>query len=114
MRLAAAAVGAALALLTIEDRQRLAYYYVHGLKLVAIGRHFGESEATASRKLERARQTLRAGIETALATRGLAVGDVDDWAALARQAWDSALADALGVAAPQETGPPSFKGKRTP
>ena len=36
-------------------RLRLAYYYVHGLTLAEAGRLFGEHEATASRKLEKAR-----------------------------------------------------------
>lgn len=114
MRLAALAVTAALDLLTWDDRRRLAYYYVYGVKLLAIGRAFGESEATASRKLERARQTLRAGIEAQLAARGLSSREVDDWAAVARQAWDAALADALGVPPPQESTPPSFQKKRMP
>lgn len=114
MRLAALAVTAALDLLTWDDRRRLAYYYVHGLKLLAIGRAFDESEATASRKLERARQTLRAGIETELGRHGLSAREVDDWAAVARQAWDAALADALGVPPPQESGLPSFQKKRMP
>lgn len=114
MRLAALAVTAALDLLTWDDRRRLACYYVYGLKLLAIGRLFDESEATASRKLERARQTLRTGIEAALAARGMAARDVDDWAAVARQAWDAALADALGVPPPQESTPPPFQKKRMP
>lgn len=114
MRLAALAVTAALDLLTWDDRRRLAGYYVHGLKLVAIGRAFGESEATASRKLERARQALRAAIEVELSASGLSSADVDDWAAVARHAWDVALADALGVPAPQESAVPSFTGRRTP
>ncbi len=114
LRVAAEAVTAALAVLTGDERVRLAYYYAHGLTLAQAGRLFGESEATASRKLERARKTLRAAIESALVVRGLTLGDVDDWAAVAKDAWDAALADALGVPAPQETGPPSFKGKRTP
>jgi len=114
MRLAALAVTAALDLLTWDDRRRLAYYYVYGMKLLAIGRAFDESEATASRKLERARQTLRAGIEAELAARGLSSREVDDWAAVARQAWDAALADALGVPPPQESPSPSFQKKRMP
>lgn len=114
MRLAALAVTAALDLLTWDDRRRLAYYYVYGVRLLAIGRAFGESEATASRKLERARQTLRAGIEAELAARGLSAREVDDWAAVARQAWDAALADALGVPPPQESPSPSFQKKRMP
>jgi RNA polymerase sigma-70 factor (ECF subfamily) len=114
MRLAALAVTAALDLLTWDDRRRLAYYYVHGMKLLAIGRAFDESEATASRKLERARQALRAAIEAELAARGLSSRDVDDWSAVARQAWDAALADALGVPPPQESPSPSFQKKRMP
>ena len=56
----------------------------------------------------------RAAIESALVARGLTLADVDDWAEVAKDAWDAALADALGVPAPQESGPPSFKEKRTP
>ena len=111
---AAAAVTAALAVLGGDERVRLAYYYAHGLTLAQAGRLFGESEATASRKLERARRALRTAIESALVARGLRLVDVDDWAEVARDAWDAALADALGVPVPQESGPPSFKGKRTP
>jgi len=111
---AATAVTAALAVLGGDDRVRLAYYYAHGLTLAQAGRLFGESEATASRKLERARKALRMAIESALVARGLTLADVDDWAEVAKDAWDAALAEALGVPAPQETGPPSFTGKRTP
>ena len=93
---------------------RLAYYYAHGLTLAHAGRLFGESEATASRKLERARKNLRTGIEAELTARHLALSDVDDWVAVSRQAWDAALGEALGVPAPQEPGAPPFKGKRTP
>lgn len=114
MRRAAAAVTVALATLDHDDRRRLSYYYVHGLKLLAIGASFNESEATASRKLERARQTLRQAIETALAAQGQRADEVEDWAAVTRQAWDVTLAEALGVPAPQDTGSPPFKGKRTP
>ena len=81
---------------------------------MAIGRLFQESEATASRKLERARQALGAAIDAELAARRLARDDVDDWAAVAREAWDGALADALGVPSPQDPGAPAFKGKKTP
>lgn len=112
MRVAAAAVTAALAALSADERLRLAYYYAHGVTLAQSGRLWGESEATASRKLERARKALRGGIETALAERGLAVADVDDWLAVARDAWDAALAEALGVPAPQGNAPPTFKGQK--
>jgi len=119
MRVAAICVSAAIAQLDAPSRLRLAYYYVHGLTLAETGRLLGEHEATASRKLEKARIALRALIETSLAAQRLAVADVESWGDLARQAWDAALADALGVAAPardesQGTAPLSFKGKRTP
>ncbi len=114
MKAAAGAVAGALAALEGADRVRLAYYYVHGLTLAQAGRLFGESEATASRKLERIRRQLQTTIRDALVRHGLAPEDVADWADVARTAWDGALAEALGVPAPQETGPPSFKGKRTP
>lgn len=114
MRVAADAVTKALAVLGSEERVRLAYYYVHGLTLAQTGRLFGESEATASRKLDRARRGLRDAIAAGLASSGLAVSDVEDWAAVAREAWDTSLREALGVEAPQGAGPPSFKGKRTP
>jgi len=113
MRVAAAAIAGALAALDGADRVRLAYYYVHGLTLAQAGRLFGESEATASRKMERIRRQLQTAIREALVPHGMAPGDVADWADVARTAWDGALAEALGVPAPQETGPPSFKGKRT-
>jgi len=129
MSAAALAVTAALAALGVDDRRRLAGYYVHGLKLAAIGRMFDESEATASRKLERVRQTLRRAIEAALAEGGMQASEVDDWAVVARSAWDTTLAEVLGVAPPHTTGPhadgpevgsaqdtalPPFKGMRTP
>lgn len=114
MRLAAAAVTAALVVVSSDDRRLLAWYYVHGVKLAAIGQALGVSEATASRRLDRARLALRAAIERELAVRGMSPGEVDDWAAVARQAWDAALADALGVGPPQESGAPAFPGKRTP
>lgn len=114
MRLAAEAVTAALGALGPDDRVRLAYYYAHGLTLAQTGRLFGESEATASRKLERARKALRGHIEQALGTLGLFASDIDDWVAVAREAWDAALVDALGVTAPQEPGAAPFKGKKTP
>jgi RNA polymerase sigma-70 factor (ECF subfamily) len=129
MRVAATCISVALAGLDAPSRLRLAYYYVHGLTLAEAGRLFGEHEATASRKLEKARTALRGLIETALAARGVRVEDVDSWGDVATQAWDAALAEALGVAAPGAAGPagataeragpqgsarPSFKGKRTP
>lgn len=124
MHAAAAAISEALAALEPPDRLRLAYYYVHDLTLAQAGRLFGEHEATASRKLERARKALRTGIEAALEQRGLSTADIDDWVAVSRRAWDAALGEALGVPAPpgrvaaadapQGGAAPPFKGKRTP
>lgn len=119
MRTAATCVSQALEALDAESRLRLAYYYVHGLTLAETGRLFGEHEATASRKLEKARRALRTGIAAALARHGLGTGDVESWSDVARQAWDAALGEALGVAAPAGAGAqagagPPFKRERTP
>jgi RNA polymerase sigma-70 factor (ECF subfamily) len=56
------ALAAALEGLAPRDRLRLALYYAQQLKLAAVGRILGESEATVSRKLERTRQQVRAAI----------------------------------------------------
>jgi RNA polymerase sigma-70 factor, ECF subfamily len=114
MRVAARAITAALAALDGADRVRLAYYYVHGLTLAQAGRLFGESEATASRKLERVRRGLQSAIGEALAPHGVDPAEVSDWAEVARTAWDVALVEALGVPPPQALAPPPFKGMRTP
>jgi RNA polymerase sigma factor (sigma-70 family) len=119
MRVAASCVSAALATLDAGARLRLAYYYVHGLTLAQTGRLFGEHEATASRKLEKARAALRTAIEHALAAKGLRAGDIESWGDVAAKAWDAALGEALGVEPPagvetQGTARPSFTGKRTP
>lgn len=111
MRLAAAAVTAAVAALDPPDRLRLAYYYVHELTLAQIGRLVGEHEATVSRKLDRTRRGLRASIETRLQASGVAVQDIESWTDVAKSAWDAALADALGVAS-QDSPVPPFKEER--
>jgi RNA polymerase sigma-70 factor (ECF subfamily) len=61
-----AALLAALAALIPRDRLRLSLYYAQELKLAAVGRLLGESEATVSRKLERTRRELRVAIERRL------------------------------------------------
>ncbi len=66
VRLAHAALVAALDALAPRDRLRLSLYYSQQMKLAAIGRLLGESEATASRKLERTRRDIRAAIERRL------------------------------------------------
>ncbi len=60
------ALGAAIAGLDARERLRLTLYYAQDMKLAALGRVLGESEATASRKLERTRVGLRAAIERRL------------------------------------------------
>jgi RNA polymerase sigma-70 factor, ECF subfamily len=63
------ALGAALTELEARDRLRLSLYYARDMTLKAIGRLLGESEATASRKLERIRRALREGVEWRLRDR---------------------------------------------
>ena len=60
------ALAEAIAGLEAKDRLRLSLYYARDMTLKAIGRVLGESEATASRKLERTRRTLRAAVESSL------------------------------------------------
>jgi len=60
------ALADAIAGLDARDRLRLALYYTQGMKLAAIGCVLSESEATASRKLERTRKELRAAVEKRL------------------------------------------------
>ncbi len=60
------ALMAALAALAPRDRLRLSLYYRRQMTLAAVGRALGESEATASRKLERTRTGLRLAVERRL------------------------------------------------
>lgn len=61
-----AALVAAFASLLPRDRLRLSLYYRQELKLAAVGRLLGESEATVSRRLERSRREVRAAVEQQL------------------------------------------------
>ena len=56
----------ALASLEPRDRLRLAYHYSDERTLAEIGRLLGEHEATASRKLERTRRSLRERVDAEL------------------------------------------------
>jgi RNA polymerase sigma-70 factor (ECF subfamily) len=67
--LAQHALDAAIDSLEPKDRLRLRLYYGQDLTLARIGRLLGESEATASRKLERARRALRADVSSILRSR---------------------------------------------
>ncbi len=66
------ALDAGIDALEAKDRLRLRLYYGQDMTLAAIGRVLGEHEATVSRKLDKARRTLRAEVERALAAQGLA------------------------------------------
>ncbi len=61
-----ATLTAALASLEPRDRLRLAYYYSDERTLAEIGCLLGEHEATASRKLERTRRSLRECVDAVL------------------------------------------------
>lgn len=63
------ALSAAVRGLAARDRLRLALYYARELKLAAVGRVLGESEATVSRKLARSRADLRRAVERRLRER---------------------------------------------
>jgi RNA polymerase sigma-70 factor, ECF subfamily len=65
------ALAGAIGALEPRERLRLAMYYAQQLKLAAVGRALGESEATSSRKLERTRRALRSDIERRLRKAGL-------------------------------------------
>jgi RNA polymerase sigma-70 factor len=67
--LAQQALDAAIDGLDARDRLRLRLYYGQDLTLARIGRLLGESEATVSRKLERARRTLRSEVASILRSR---------------------------------------------
>ncbi|MCX6551865.1 MAG: sigma-70 family RNA polymerase sigma factor [Acidobacteria bacterium] len=60
------ALAEALSILAARDRLRLSLYYAQDLTLAKIGTLLGESEATASRKLERTRRDVRAAVERRL------------------------------------------------
>jgi RNA polymerase sigma-70 factor (ECF subfamily) len=60
------AVEKALQTLGPRDRLRLAYYYAEELTLLEIGKLLCEHEATASRKIERARQDVRQCVDAVL------------------------------------------------
>ncbi len=67
--LAQQALDAAIDGLEAKDRLRLRLYYGQDLTLARIGRLLGESEATVSRKLERARRALRSEVSSILRSR---------------------------------------------
>jgi RNA polymerase sigma-70 factor len=62
------ALDRALSGLPPRDRLRLACYHADDMTLAAIGRLFGEHEATVSRKLQKTRDQLKAAVDAALTT----------------------------------------------
>jgi RNA polymerase sigma factor (sigma-70 family) len=69
----------AISRLDARDRLRLGCYYVQDLTLSAIGKMFGEHEATASRHLTRIRRELRATVEVLMReTHGFAAPALAD------------------------------------
>jgi len=85
------ALDAAIGALEAKDRLRLRLYYGQDMTLAAIGRVLGEHEATVSRKLDRARRTLKSQTERALAAQGLAPAAVARAFELAAEAPDLQL-----------------------
>jgi RNA polymerase sigma-70 factor, ECF subfamily len=91
-----AALTAALASLDPRERLRLAYYYSDERTLAEIGRLLGEHEATASRKLDRTRSSLRDRVDTALREdKQLSEAQVQLCYEYARQEWPFDLTEPL-------------------
>jgi len=65
-QLAASALRAAIADLSVKDRLRLRAYYEQDLTLAEVGRITGEHEATVSRHIARTRKALRQAVEERL------------------------------------------------
>lgn len=81
----------AVAAMEARDRLRLRCYYAQELTLAQIGRMLGESEATASRHLSRARRDVRAAVERDL--RGQGMTDAEIAGCVATVVSDSAYLD---------------------
>jgi RNA polymerase sigma-70 factor (ECF subfamily) len=93
-----AAVEQALKALEPRDRLRLAYYYVEELTLLEVGKLLGEHEATASRKIGRARQDVRRSVEAALrGEKKLSEAQVRLCYEYAREEWPFDLTRALSA-----------------
>jgi RNA polymerase sigma factor (sigma-70 family) len=77
VRVTQAALESAIDSLEPRDRLRLRLYYGEDLTLAQVGQVTGESEATVSRKLDRARRELRRLVEQALRSEhGLAASAI--------------------------------------
>lgn len=71
VRMVQRALDEAIEALPGDDRLRLRLYYGGSMTLAQIGKLVGEHEATVSRKLERARRTLRGEVDRRLTEQGL-------------------------------------------
>ena len=98
--LAQEALDASVAALDAEDRLRLRLYYGQGVRLARIGAMLGEHEATASRKLDRARRQIRESVRHFLSARGLDEVAVDECLAHAAAAPELDAGSLLGVDEP--------------
>jgi RNA polymerase sigma-70 factor len=93
------ALTGALSALEAQDRLRLSYHYVHGLKLAEIGRLLGEHESTVSRKLSAARGRIKAEVERSLrADHCLSDEQIERCFEYATGDWVFNLAEALSQA----------------
>jgi RNA polymerase sigma-70 factor, ECF subfamily len=100
VRLAQEALDASIAALDAQDRLRLRLYYGQGVRLARIGVILGEHEATASRKLDRARREIRDGVRQVLAARGLGDVAIDECLAAAAAAPELDAGSLLGADEP--------------
>ncbi len=89
-----------------RDRLIMSLYYVHGVPLKLIGRHFGVHEATASRWLDGLRRSVRKRVERDLRTRHrLKSGEISGlWQWVAEHELFR-LADVLGSGCEVQTTP---------
>lgn len=90
-------LASAVAALPPRDRLRIRCYYAQDLTLAQIGGLLGESEATVSRSLARARRTVREHVERALEDEGLSRAEIrDGFVAVSEDAGPLDLAELLG------------------
>jgi len=92
------ALAQALGGLEPRDRLRMSYHYAQGLTMAEVGRLVGEHESTVSRKLERARQTVRREVEQRLESEhGLDKDEVRACYAAALESWPFDLTKSLAT-----------------
>jgi RNA polymerase sigma-70 factor (ECF subfamily) len=116
------ALDRALAALPPRDRLRLACYHADDMTLAAVGRLFGEHEATVSRKLQKTRDQLKAAVDAVLTGElRLSVEERRAWYEQAIQGGSFDIErlrgpDARGAAAPapDPTAAPPSSGRTSP